>query len=61
MFKPKEFKQEREEFSREVFSYEGFRSNAPYFDQAKQKTVVPSVYKNKNLAQRKLKARRSIS
>lgn len=61
VFKPKEFKQERRDFSRKVLTYEGFKSNAPYFDQVQQKTVIPSVYKNKNFNQQRMKDRRSIS
>ena len=49
VFKPNEFKLERKEFFKKVTNYEAFRSNAPYFDQVQQKTIVPSVYKSKNV------------
>ena len=64
MFKPNEFKLERKEFFKKVTNYEAFRSNAPYFDQVQQKTIVPSVYKSKNVSLRVNllpKDRRSLS
>jgi hypothetical protein len=64
VFKPNEFKLERKEFLKKVTNYEAFRSNAPYFDQVQQKTIVPSVYKSKNVSLRVNplpKDRRSLS
>lgn len=64
VFKPNEFKLERKEFLKKVTNYEAFRSNAPYFDHMQQKTIVPSVYKSKNVSLRVNplpKDRRSLS